>query len=295
MSRIAVVGAGGFIGSNVFAHALKTCPSAELIATHRPEKVAPTGPNVRSLSIDLDDPRQPAIDADVAIYCAGASDHGLCYGRIAEAANRLARFAEGFKGHLILISSGAVYYNGSEGAIAESARINPTMPYGIAKRLEEIVAEGAFESGRISRLTILRLFYAYGPRERPSRLMRRVIAAAKEGYGKISIPSGRQSILHPVHVDDFVEWIFRVVIKPGPSMEVLNVAGPEPLAVGQVIARIGEAFGADIDVVSSEDSEPYPVHYWSDSTLQKFRGFVPRPFLAGVRSYAEVIGGAPVA
>ncbi|MBI3506485.1 MAG: NAD(P)-dependent oxidoreductase [Proteobacteria bacterium] len=287
--KIAIVGATGFLGSNFLRYASVLRPDLRILALHRPGRRIPDGPNVVPVQIDLDAGEMPSLDANVAIYCAGVSDHGLGFAKTADSSVRLARFLDGFRGHLVLLSSGAVYYDGKKGPIAEDVQVAPTMPYGVAKHLEEQVAVGAAASGRLSELAILRLFYAYGQGERPSRLVRRAIDVALAGGGEIEIPEGAPSVIHPVHVDDLARWVFRMLDAPGRGIETLNLAGPAAMPLDEVVAAIARAMGADLRVRRAPRAEAFPVHYWSDDARQRARGLLAAPFEASIRTYAAEI------
>lgn len=292
--KVAIVGASGFLGSNFLRHACALRPDLRILALHRPGRKA-VAANAVSMAIDLDTAEPPAIDADVAIYCAGASDHGLGFGKVADSAVRLARFLDRFRGRLILLSSGAVYYDGSKGPIAEDARLAPTMPYGVAKRLEEQVAEGAAASGKLAGLSILRLFYAYGPGERPTRLIRRAIDLARAGGGALEIPEGAPSIIHPVFVDDLARWVFCVLDAPAAEVETLNLAGASAMPLDAVVTAIGNILNVELKVKRGPRVEAYPVHYWSDDSRQYMRGLTAAPFEAGIRAYTAAIEAEHVA
>ncbi len=287
--KVAIVGATGFLGSNFLRYARLSRPDLRILALHRPGRTMADGTNVVTAPIDLDDTVPSTVDADVAIYCAGVSDHGIGFGEVADSAGRLARFLDRFCGRLILLSSGAVYYDGSKGPIAESATLAPTMPYGLAKRLEEQVAEGAVAAGRLAGLSILRLFYAYGPGERPTRLIRRAIGLALKGGGAIEIPEGAPSIIHPVFVDELAQWVFRILDAPVRGTETLNLAGAAAMPLDDVVTAIGRALGVELRLARVPRAESYPVHYWSDEKCQHARGLVASSFESGICSYAARI------
>lgn len=287
--KVAIVGATGFLGSNFLRHASISRPELLMLALHRPGRNIAAAAGIVPVAVDLDMADSPTIDADAVIYCAGVSDHGLRFGKIADSAVRLARFLDRFRGRLILLSSGAVYYDGGSGPIAEGARLAPTMPYGVAKHLEEQVALGAAASGKLAGLSILRLFYAYGRGERPTRLIRRAIDLAFAGGGVIEIPEGAPSVIHPVFVEDLAQWVFRVLDAPTGEVEILNLAGMSAMPLDAVVTAIGNAMNVELKVKRVPRAEPYPVYYWSDNTRQRMRGLTAAPFETGIRAYAAAI------
>lgn len=76
--------------------------------------------------------------------------------------------------------------------------------------------------------------------------------SSPEGIGKLArlikrfpiipFPSHPRALLNPIHIDDVVQAIARMVSSPSLSAEIYTLAGPEALTIREVIERISAHF-----------------------------------------------------
>jgi dolichol-phosphate mannosyltransferase len=153
---------------------------ADLTATHRrPLQEHERIQGVRYVGLDvLTDDLSSIGRHETAIWCIGHSDHREAWtnpsGDLEANVLALARFLEVFRGRLVLVSSGAVYH-GLRGLVGPTSPLAPLHPYGISKLTSERLALASASSGRLSGLIVLRLFHPFGPGERSTRIIPRLL------------------------------------------------------------------------------------------------------------------------
>ena len=107
---------------------------------------------------------------ETAVWCIGRSDHREAWtdpvGDLQANVLALGRFLEGFRGRLVLVSSGAVYH-GLKGPVGPMSTLTPLHPYAISKLTGERLAMARLTAGSLSGLVILRLFHPFGSGRTP--------------------------------------------------------------------------------------------------------------------------------
>lgn len=170
MTRILVVGAGGFIGSHLSTflaakHEVFTCSlSGQGTARHR--VLDPDAPDFVGILSEL----RP----DICINCSGAAnvsasflsplrDFDLNVARVVQLLDAIR--TSGVDTRFMHLSSAAIYGNPAVQPVAESALAAPLSPYGHHKRLAELACAEYTRLFSVPTLS-LRIFSAYGPRLR---------------------------------------------------------------------------------------------------------------------------------
>jgi UDP-glucose 4-epimerase len=142
--------------------------------------------------------------------------------------------------------------------IREDDDLQPTTFRGVAKAAAAmLVRRYALETG--GRVSIVRPFSVYGPRERTSRLVARAVRAAVEGE---TLPLVRGPRRDFVYVDDVVDAALRAAcaeLEPG---EVLNVGTGRDTANEELVELLGRIVGADIRVSDDYDRRPWDTERW---------------------------------
>lgn len=290
--RVLVTGAGGFVGR----HVLAACPASwDVVALTRQE--IPGGPRLATVRPPRPDealPPELAAPFDAVIHLAGNADHGLAVrepwadlqatGVLAAAI--LARIATQ---RLVVLSSAAVYA-GLDGKVDPTMAVDPPMAYALSKRYVEGLARALVAGGAVGSSAVLRLYNAFGPGERPTRLIPRV-AAALAAATPFTLTGPPDSLADPVHVDDVVRCLVAAV--DGSDDAVLDLCGGQPVELTETIARIAVALGFDPpNILLRPDPDQVPIRFWSDPgpTFTALGIGRPEPFADAVRRYGGAAG-----
>lgn len=250
--RIAVTGAGGFIGRHV-VRAL-SAGGHELTASDRPGiEVEELPAGVRWRAADLLDPA--AVHAlveghDAAVHCAGLFDLGAeraaltaanvtAVERVVEACR-----AAGVK-RLVHLGTTGVYGRPRVVPCDERQPPRPRHAYEETKALGELVARGAM---RDLRVTVLRPTLVYGPYGRYGLCMYIGALVLAQAAGRMQIPGlVRTHRLSAVHVEDVARAVAFVVDEPSTDGEIYNLADATPMATGDALELIAARFGMRIE------------------------------------------------
>jgi nucleoside-diphosphate-sugar epimerase len=179
----------------------------------------------------------------------------------------------------ILASSGGLYGHG-DAAFREDDAIGPIGPlsyYLASKHCAELLA-GSYAN--CFTIVILRFFFVYGPGQKHSMLIPRLINSVRNG--RPIILQGREGIrLNPIFVDDASVAICRSLDLA--SSHTINVAGPEVLSMRQIGTLIGKAVGRE--PVFEIDPDAIPRHVSGEISKMCTLLNSPRVFFAdGLRS-----------
>jgi nucleoside-diphosphate-sugar epimerase len=294
-----VIGAAGLVGRAV-CRALQQAGAADrsLAVVRRPPDVPLP---LTTCCVDLDNPLDADLDvirdAETVIWVAGGSDHGL--GDVDPLANfrinvqPVLGLLSQFRGHLVMLSSQAVYSGLTGAGISEDVDHVPNMAYGLAKLTAERHAAWAADRGELSSLWIHRLMYTFGPGEAPRRLIPRVVAA---GAGaEVTVYGGGRSFLNPLPVD----FVGQVLCRSGADLSTAAVSGtittnlchPEPMTVSDVVGLVADLVGAGVRI--RDDGETWPVWFQGDPSrltdhLRRWGWSFPDPTPA-LREYVRAL------
>jgi len=163
------------------------------------------------------------------------------------------------------------------------------MPYALSKLYVEGLARSLQLDGRYGTVTILRLYNAFGPGERSTRLIPRVAAAARSGE-PFRLTGSADSLADPIHVDDVVHALLGAVQRKPDAM--LDLCGGNPRRLADQIAAISDALGWDgIAIEREPNPEEVPIGFWSDpSSTWRALAMTPEPFDSAVRRYGAEMG-----
>jgi nucleoside-diphosphate-sugar epimerase len=198
----------------------------------------------------------------------------------------MARFLERFRGDLVLLSTGAVYY-GHDGLVSPETPTAPLFPYGASKLAAELLARWAEAGSRLRKLKILRLYHAFGPGEEERRLIRRALIqfGIKRERG-FKINGTGQSLMAPMHVADVVRALELALTRGAPG--VYDVPSDRPHTVREIVETAASVCGISpvIEFVSSTEST---LSFYSDQRrFGKEFGFAQQLSLeAGLKRYLE--------
>lgn len=245
MCKVLVAGGSGLIGRRLLADLL---PHGEVISIGRHD---PLIKGVTWVPHDFSEPQLPALprEAESVVYLA-QSEHFREFPEQARdifevnVANvqRMLDWARisGVK-RFLLASSGGVYGHG-ESAFREDDAIGPKGPLGYylaSKQCSELLAGSYADCFTV---VILRFFFVFGPGQKRSMLIPRLIDSVRNG--QMVLLQGEDGIrLNPIFVDDASMALCRALELT--SSHTINVAGPEVLSLREIGNLIGQVVGRE--------------------------------------------------
>jgi nucleoside-diphosphate-sugar epimerase len=119
--------------------------------------------------------------------------------------------------------------------------------YSSSKALAEHLAF-AFASARDLRMTIVRYFNVYGPRQRPAFVVSRSVHRALNGRPLVQYDDGAQTRCF-TYVEDVVRATVVAAANPKADGECFNVGSSVETTVGQVISLVAELAGGSTEIV----------------------------------------------
>jgi nucleoside-diphosphate-sugar epimerase len=266
VSRVLLTGATGFVGTSVLA-ALRDRGDDVHVVSRRPPPASGGEGSVTWHLADLLDPgaaRQVVAEvaAERLVHLAWEVPPGRFWTGLenvawVEASLRLLRaFDEAGGRRAVLAGTCAEYAWGGEGELDEvESPANPRTLYGTCKDAVRRVAAAYAEEAGIA-VAWGRLFFLYGPREHPDRLVPSVIRALLAGE-RVATSAGAQ-VRDFMHVDDVAGAL--VALLGSEVTGPVNIASGVPVSVGAVLDRLGDELGVpegiDRGARPASDSEP---------------------------------------
>ncbi len=259
MPNILVTGAAGLVGSRL-VRALKTRGRVYGLVREVPDHA---GDGIEWIQADLSQPsftdRLPK-DVGAVVHLAQSSrfrefpDQALdVFGVNVGSTARLLDWSQSNGiGRFILASSGGIYGSGERG-FTEDDLIGGDSPLGFylaSKHCAELLAESY--AGQFV-VTMLRFFFVYGPEQRRSMLVPRLVRSVAEGR-PITLQGSDGLRINPIHVDDAVAAICQALTLD--DGHKINVAGPQVLNLREIGEAIGRALDKTPTFELQRDAEP---------------------------------------
>src|SRR5262249_60584458 len=145
------------------------------------------------------------------------------------------------KPRVVFASSSSVYGERAAGPFRESDPVErPVSPYAATKRAAELVAH-SFHHTRGLSVTCVRIFTAYGPRQRPDLAIRKFAERMLAGKS-IPIFGDGTAQRDFTYVDDLVEGLVRALDRDL-GYALLNFAGGRTVTVLDVVAALERELG----------------------------------------------------
>jgi UDP-glucuronate 4-epimerase len=187
----------------------------------------------------------------------------------------------------LMASSSSVYGHSGHAPFREDAVITqPLSIYAATKVAGEAVAFTYAHAYGLS-VACVRLFTAYGPRQRPDLAIRKFAALILKGE-EVPIFGEGKLLRDYTYIEDIVEGITRAAHATG-SFDVYNIGNAHPLSIREMVERLAEALGkpARLKYLPAPAGEMQLTH----ADLTKARqclGYEPKvSFDEGIRRFAE--------
>ncbi|MBN1335724.1 MAG: NAD-dependent epimerase/dehydratase family protein [Deltaproteobacteria bacterium] len=143
--------------------------------------------------------------------------------------------------HLVLASSSSVYGARACGPFREDDPLGtPASPYAATKRAAEILCE-TWSRLYGTRITVLRFFTVYGPRQRPDMAVHRFLEALL-AHEEVPVFGQGSSSRDYTYVGDLVAAVLAAVDRPMPG-RVINLGSGRPVRLDALVDAAGRAAG----------------------------------------------------
>lgn len=287
-----VIGGSGFIGRNVVARLAQA--GRPLAATYCSDDTfvswAAQWPHVTPIRFDGTIGPAAFGEYGACLYTAGNANHTWALDHPGDDlrmnAGALLSALAHFRGRLVYLSSGAVYY-GLVGEVSPATPVQPAFPYAISKYASELYVRQLAHVGRLTGFTIVRLYYAYGPYEPARRLIPTLIRRlAFQGEEHFTINGDGETLMAPLHVDDVAAVLCAALDSPGLNRAV-DLCPPRPLTLRALVETAATALDRPLRLSHRPTAEE-PIRFWSngDEARRLFGPAQPIPLADGIRRYA---------
>lgn len=270
--KIAVTGAGGFIGQHVLTELLGQ--EAEIIAVTR-SGILPTNlsRDVKIVEMDISRSTPNCFEEigcpEVLIHLAwgGLPNYKSLHHFETELPNQYQFLKNMVESGLpsLLVTGTCFEYGMRSGSLSEEMLANPNNPYGYAKnalrqQLEFLKMVTPFN------LTWTRLFYMYGPGQSSTSLYSKLKEAVVRG-DKVFNMSGGEQVRDYLPVEEISRQIVRLA-KMQNDIGIINICSGEPISVRKLVERWLRENGWKIELNLGHYPYPdyEPMEFWGDSS-----------------------------
>jgi len=187
----------------------------------------------------------------------------------------------------IFASSSSVYGENQRVPFSEEdLDIQPISPYGATKRAGELLCYSYHHLYEMN-IACLRIFTAYGPRQRPEMAIHKFTRLVDRGE-KIPIYGDGSSRRDYTYIDDLIEGII-AVIQRHRGFEIYNLGESQTTTLKELIHLIEEALGkkANVEMLESQPGD-VSVTYADISKAKRMLGYQPKVKIEeGIKRFVE--------
>ncbi len=189
--------------------------------------------------------------------------------------------------NFIFASSSSVYGENQRVPFSErDLDIQPISPYGVTKRAGELICYSYYHLFGIN-IACLRIFTAYGPRQRPEMAIHKFTRLIDIGE-KIPIYGDGSSRRDYTYIDDLIDGIMKVIYHHK-GYEIYNLGESQTVSLKELVHLIEEAFGkkAHIEMLDPQPGD-VSITYADISKAEKMLGYRPKVKIEeGIRRFVE--------
>jgi UDP-glucuronate 4-epimerase len=196
--------------------------------------------------------------------------------------------------NFVLVSTSSAYGNAKPPFLETDPADRPLAPYGASKRAAEMLCHAYHHVHGLS-CSVVRLFTAYGPRNRPDMMAFKVIDSIFTGR-EIPLYGGGEAVRDWTYVEDVARGIVAAIDRPL-GYEVINLGRGHPVRLKEFIEAIEEFAGRKANLVPAPRLESDALATGADiGKARRLLGFEPRVSVREgverlVRWYAERVAG----
>lgn len=187
----------------------------------------------------------------------------------------------------IFASSSSVYGESQRIPFSENdLDIKPISPYGVTKRAGEIICYSYHHLYNMN-IACLRIFTAYGPRQRPEMAIHKFTRLIDQGE-KIPIYGDGSSKRDYTYIDDLIDGILKTLYYHK-GYEIYNLGESRTISLRELIYLIEEAMGkkAHIEMLEFQPGD-VSITYADISKAEKMLGYCPKVKIEeGIRRFVE--------
>jgi UDP-glucuronate 4-epimerase len=187
----------------------------------------------------------------------------------------------------IFASSSSVYGENQRVPFTEKdLDIQPISPYGATKRAGELLCYSYHHLYGMN-IACLRIFTAYGPRQRPEMAIHKFTRLIDQG-GKIPMYGDGSSRRDYTYIDDLIDGILGV-IHHHKGFEIYNLGESQTTSLKELIRLIEESFGkkANIEMLESQPGD-VSVTYADITKAERMLKYQPRVKMEeGIKRFVE--------
>jgi len=194
--------------------------------------------------------------------------------------------AYGIKNFVFASSSSVYGENQRVPFTEEDLDIQPISPYGATKRAGELLCYSYHHLYGMN-IACLRIFTAYGPRQRPEMAIHKFTRLIDQG-GKIPMFGDGSTRRDYTFIDDLIEGILGV-IRHHKGFEVYNLGESQTTSLIELIKLIEGAFGkkANIEMLTTQPGD-VSITYADISKAKKMLGYQPKVKIEeGIKRFVE--------
>ena len=194
--------------------------------------------------------------------------------------------ANGIKSFVFASSSSVYGENQRVPFTEEDLDIQPISPYGATKRAGELLCYSYHHLYGMN-IACLRIFTAYGPRQRPEMAIHKFTRLIDQG-GKIPMFGDGSTRRDYTFIDDLIEGILGV-IRHHKGFEVYNLGESQTTSLIELIKLIEGAFGkkANIEMLTTQPGD-VSITYADISKAKKMLGYQPKVKIEeGIKRFVE--------
>ncbi len=189
--------------------------------------------------------------------------------------------------NLIFASSSSIYGENQRVPFSEGdLDIQPISPYGATKRAGELLCYSYHHLYGMN-IACLRIFTAYGPRQRPEMAIHKFTRLIDQGE-KIPVYGDGSSRRDYTYIDDLVDGILGV-IRYHKGFEVYNLGESQTTSLKELIRLIEELFGkkANVEMVEFQPGD-VSVTYADISKAERMLKYQPKVKMEeGIKRFVE--------